>query len=96
MEQVHQYSKILWSLAMKEDHTKCYDTLYITVNIKGSVWDLLSYTIDVESIDSYHIQRIYVLLVEKALRMLCGLHPMTHCNLLAGLSNPKPLDVQLK
>ncbi len=32
----------------------------------------------------------------KALRMLWGLHPMTHCDILAGLSNLKPLDVQLK
>ncbi len=31
-----------------------------------------------------------------ALRMLTGLHPMTHCDILAGLSNLKPLDVQLK
>ncbi len=28
--------------------------------------------------------------------MLWGLHPMTHCDILAGLSNLKPLDVQLK
>ncbi len=32
----------------------------------------------------------------KALWILWGLHPMTHCNILAGLSNLKPLDVQLK
>ncbi len=31
----------------------------------------------------------------KALRMLWGLHPMTHCDILAGLSNLNPLDVQL-
>ncbi len=30
----------------------------------------------------------------KALWMLWGLHPMTHCDILAGLSNLKPLDVQ--
>ncbi len=28
--------------------------------------------------------------------MLWGLHPMTHCDIHAGLSNLKPLDVQLK
>ncbi len=32
----------------------------------------------------------------KALRMLWGLYPMTHCDILIGLSNQKPLDVQLK
>ncbi len=32
----------------------------------------------------------------KALRMLCSLHSMTHCDILAGLSNLKLLDVQLK
>ncbi len=32
----------------------------------------------------------------KALRMLWGLHPMNHCDILAGLSNLKPLNVQLK
>ncbi len=32
----------------------------------------------------------------KALQMLYGLHPMTHCDILAGLSNLKPLGVQLK
>ncbi len=32
----------------------------------------------------------------KALQMLWGLHPMTHCDIPAGLSNLKPLDVQLK
>ncbi len=32
----------------------------------------------------------------KALQMLTGLHPMTHCDILAVLSNLKPLDVQLK
>ncbi len=30
------------------------------------------------------------------MRILWGLHPMTHCDILAGLSNLKPLDVQLK
>ncbi len=33
---------------------------------------------------------------KKALRMLWGLYPMTHCDILAGLSNLKALDVQLK
>ncbi len=28
--------------------------------------------------------------------MQWGLHPMTHCDILAGLSNLKPLDVQLQ
>ncbi len=28
--------------------------------------------------------------------MLCDLYPMTHWDILAGLSNLKPLDVQLK
>ncbi len=28
--------------------------------------------------------------------MLHGWHPMTHCDILTGLSNLKPLDVQLK
>ncbi len=28
--------------------------------------------------------------------MLWDLHPMTHYDIHAGLSNPKPLDVQLK
>ncbi len=32
----------------------------------------------------------------KALRMLWGLHRMTYCDILAGLSNLKSLDVQLK
>ncbi len=32
----------------------------------------------------------------KALQMLWGLHPMTHCDVLAGRSNLKPLDAQLK
>ncbi len=32
----------------------------------------------------------------KPLQMLWGLHSMTHCDILAGLSNLKPLDVQLK
>ncbi len=32
----------------------------------------------------------------KALWKLWGLHPITHCDILAGLSNPRPLDVQLK
>ncbi len=32
----------------------------------------------------------------KALWMLWGLHPMIHCDKLAGLSDLKPLDVQLK
>ncbi len=32
----------------------------------------------------------------KALQMLWGLNPITHCDILAGLSNLKPLYVQLK
>jgi len=32
----------------------------------------------------------------KALRMLWGLHPMTHCNILCVLSNFRPLELQLK
>ncbi len=31
-----------------------------------------------------------------ALQMLWGLHQMTNCDILAGLFNLKPLDVQLK
>ncbi len=30
------------------------------------------------------------------MQMLWGLHTMTHCDILAGISNLKPLDVQLK
>ncbi len=32
----------------------------------------------------------------KALQMLWGLHPITHCDILAELSSLKPLDIQLK
>ncbi len=32
----------------------------------------------------------------KTLQILWGLHPMTHCDILVGLSNLKPRDVQLK